>query len=119
MRGTGKLEVWRLLGERAPAARKGGRLEMIGPHFIDRHLDGRTWACGDAFSMADCAAAPALFYALAYVPLPPDHVHLAAYFERLVAHPAVARTIDQARPWLKYFPGRSGMDERFFDMHAD
>jgi glutathione S-transferase len=85
---------------------------------IDRHLDGRTWACGEAFSMADCAAAPALFYALAYVPLPPKLVHLHAYFERLVVHPAVARTIDQARPWLKYFPGRAGLDRRFFDTEA-
>jgi glutathione S-transferase len=85
---------------------------------IDRHLDGRTWACGEAFSMADCAAAPALFYALAYVSLPPKLVHLHAYFERLVVHPAVARTIDQARPWLKYFPGRAGLDRRFFDTEA-
>jgi glutathione S-transferase len=87
--------------------------------FLDRHLAGRLWACGDTFSMADCAAAPALFYARAYVPLPPQHVHLAAYFERLVAHPAVARTIDQARPWLKYFPGRAGLDRRFLDPEAE
>lgn len=86
--------------------------------FIDRHLQGRHWACGEAFSLADCAAAPALFYALAYVPLPPDHPHLAAYFERLVAHPAVARVIDQARPWLQYFPGRAGLARRFFDPSA-
>ncbi|HSV53701.1 MAG TPA: glutathione S-transferase family protein, partial [Burkholderiaceae bacterium] len=72
--------------------------------FIDRHLPGRTWVAGDAFSMADCAAAPALFYAVTYVPLPPQHVHLAAYFERLMDHPPVARTIDQARPYFKFYP---------------
>jgi glutathione S-transferase len=83
--------------------------------FIDRHLEGRTWVCGDAFSMADCAAAPALFYALTYVPLPSQHVHLAAYFERLIAHPSVTRTIDQARPWFKFYPGRAGLSRRFFD----
>lgn len=83
--------------------------------FIDRHLEGRTWVAGDAFSMADCAAAPALFYAVAYVPLSPQHVHLAAYFERLLAHPPVALAIDQARPYFKYFPGRAGLSRRFFD----
>jgi glutathione S-transferase len=83
--------------------------------FIDRHLEGRTWAAGDAFSMADCAAAPALFYAVTYVPLPPPHVHLAAYFERLMAHPSVALAIDQARPYFKFYPGRAGLSRRFFD----
>jgi glutathione S-transferase len=83
--------------------------------FIDRQLEGRTWVNGDAFGLADCAAAPALFYAATYVPLPPAHAHLVAYFERLVAHPAVARTIDQARPWFKYYPGRAGLSRRFFD----
>lgn len=83
--------------------------------FVDRHLEGRTWLAGDAFSMADCAAAPALFYALTYVPLPPQHVHLAAYFEQLMDHPSVAATIDQARPYFKFYPGRAGLSRCFFD----
>jgi glutathione S-transferase len=83
--------------------------------YIDRHLEGRTWVAGDGFSMADCAAAPALFYALTYVPLLPEHVRLNAYFERLMDHPSVARTIDQARPWFKFYPGRAGLSRRFFD----
>ncbi|MDM0001013.1 glutathione S-transferase family protein [Variovorax sp. J22P240] len=83
--------------------------------FIDRHLEGRTWVAGEAFSMADCAAAPALFYAVTYVPLSPQHVHLAAYFERLMDHPSVASTIDHARPYFKFYPGRSGLSRRFFD----
>jgi glutathione S-transferase len=83
--------------------------------FIDRHLEGRTWVAADAFSMADCAAAPALFYAVTYVPLSPQHVHLAAYFERLMDHPSVAATIDQARPYFKFYPGRAGLSPRFFD----
>lgn len=82
---------------------------------VDRHLEGRTWVSGDAFSMADCAAAPALFYAVTYAPLLPQQVNLAAYFERLMAHPSVARVIDQARPWFKFYPGRAGLDRRFFD----
>ncbi len=86
--------------------------------FIDRHLEGRTWVAGDAFSMADCAAAPALFYAVAYVPLLPQQVHLAAYFERLMAHPPVERTVEQARPFFTFFPGRDGLSARFFDPAA-
>jgi glutathione S-transferase len=83
--------------------------------FIDRHLEGRTWVAGDDFSMADCAAAPALFYAVTYVPLLPAHSGLNGYFERLMAHPSVARTIDQARPWFRFYPGRAGLSRRFFD----
>lgn len=82
---------------------------------VDRHLEGRTWVAGDAFSMADCAAAPSLFYAVTYVPLLPEQVHLVAYFERLMAHPSVAKAIDQARPFFKFYPGRSGLAKRFFD----
>jgi glutathione S-transferase len=82
---------------------------------IDRQLEGRTWVIGDAFSMADCAAAPALFYAVTYVPLSPQHVHLSAYFERLMDHSSVAATIEQARPYFKFYPGRAGLSRRFFD----
>ena len=83
--------------------------------WIDQKLEGRTWAAGPVFSMADCAAAPALFYAVAYVPLAPQQSTLAAYLERLMAHPSVARTVDQARPYFKYFPGRSGLSVRYLD----
>jgi len=85
---------------------------------IDRHLEGRTWVAGDAFSMADCAAAPALFYAVTYVPMAPQHTRLAAYFDRLMDHPSVARTIDVARPFFQYYPGRAGLSRRFFDPQA-
>lgn len=82
---------------------------------IDRQLTGRTWATGEAFTMADCAAAPALFYAVTYVPLPPERAQLAAYLERLWARPSVSRVIDAARPFFKYYPGRAGLARRFFD----
>ncbi|WP_129648108.1 glutathione S-transferase family protein [Peristeroidobacter agariperforans] len=82
---------------------------------IERQLEGRTWIAGEAFSMADCAAAPALFYAVTYVPLSPQHGHLSAYFERLMAHPSVAATIEHARPYFKFYPGRAGLSRRFFD----
>ena len=82
---------------------------------LERHLDGRTWMVADAFSMADCSAAPALFYAVTYVPPSPGQVHLAAYIERLMDHPAVAATIDQARDWFKFYPGRAGLSRRYHD----
>lgn len=82
---------------------------------IERQLEGRTWVAGNTFSMADCAAAPALFYAVTYVPLSAEHQRLATYFERLIDHPPVARTIDQARPYFKLYPGRDSLSKRFFD----
>jgi glutathione S-transferase len=82
---------------------------------VDRQLEGRTWICGDTFSMADCAAAPALFYAVTYVPFPSQHTRLSAYFERLVEHPSVAATIDQSRPYFRFYPGRAGLARRFYD----
>lgn len=85
---------------------------------VDTQLEGRDWIAGDTFSMADCAAAPALFYAVTYVPFAPEHTRLAAYFERLMAHPAVARTVEQARPFLRFYPGRAGLARRFYDPSA-
>ncbi len=106
-------------GERDARAVAQARASLASAYgFIERQLDGRTWVAADTFSMADCAAAPALFYAMAYVPLAPEHGRLAAYVERLMAHPSVALTIDQARPYFKFFPGRSGLSRRYFDPDA-
>ncbi len=66
---------------------------------------GDGWAAGGTFSLADCAAAPALFYADWVQPIGPAHPRTAAYRARLLAHPAVARTVDEARPFRHYFPG--------------
>ena len=106
-------------GERDPrsVARARDTLSMAYA-LIDRRLEGRTWVAGDAFSMADCAAAPALFYAATYLPLPPSQLQLSAYFERLMEHPSVAAVIDQARPYFKFYPGRAGLSRRFFDPTA-
>jgi glutathione S-transferase len=82
---------------------------------INDRLDGRYWVAGDTFSMADCAAAPALFYAVTYVAPLPQHKHLTAYIDRLMDHSSVARTIDQARPYFKFYPGRDGLSRRYFD----
>jgi glutathione S-transferase len=61
-----------------------------------------TWAAGEAFTLADCAAAPALFYADWVQPIPEGP--LKAYRARLLAHPAVARAVDEARPYRAFFP---------------
>ena len=67
-------------------------------------LHARTWAIGEAFTLADCAAAPPLFFANKLVPFA-EHKHLAAYFDRLSKRPSVARTFSEAEPFLKFFPG--------------
>jgi glutathione S-transferase len=71
---------------------------------LDVRLAGRTWAAGEAFSLADCAAAPALFYAGLAQPLDGFPV-AAAYRRRLLQRPSVARAIDEARPYFEFFPG--------------
>jgi glutathione S-transferase len=64
---------------------------------------GGDWICGDAFTLADCAAAPALFYANTIVPFS-AHRQLAAYYRRLLARPSFARAVDEARPYRHLFP---------------
>lgn len=71
---------------------------------IEEKLAGRTWAAGEAFSMADCAAAPALFYAALAAPLDGFPV-TAAYRARLLERPSVARAISEAKPFFPMFPG--------------
>jgi glutathione S-transferase len=80
---------------------------------IENQLDGRSWAAGERFTIADCAAAPALFYASILLPFPADRPRLAAYFERLLARPAVARVVAEAQPFFQYFPFREDMPARF------
>jgi glutathione S-transferase len=72
--------------------------------WLNTRMDGRTWASGDSFSLADCAAAPALLYADWTHAIPKDLEHLHAYRARLLARPSYARTLDEARPYRHYFP---------------
>jgi glutathione S-transferase len=65
--------------------------------------DGREWAAGASFSLADCAAAPALFYAGMVQPFA-GRPRLEAYYARLRARPAFARAVDEARPYRHFFP---------------
>jgi len=71
---------------------------------IDKEVATRTWAMGDTFTIADCAAAPALFYGNIVVPIGDAHKNLAAYFERLKARPSFARVLKQAEPYFAMFP---------------
>lgn len=72
---------------------------------LDAAMAGRTWAAGQDFSLADCAAAPALFYAGKIEPFAEIHPNLAAYYERLLARPSFARVLREAEPYFAMFPG--------------
>ena len=72
---------------------------------IESDMAGKTWAMGDAFTLADCAAAAPLFYANKVQPFADSHKNLAAYFERLTKRPSYARTLKEAEPYMKFFPG--------------
>jgi glutathione S-transferase len=71
---------------------------------IDRDMAARTWAAGGDFSMADCAAAPALFYANEVFPFGDAHGNVVACFARLRARPSFARVVQDAKPYLHLFP---------------
>ena len=72
---------------------------------LETELAGRTWAAGEAFSLADCAAAPALFYANKVAPLTQAHPVVSAYLDRLRDRPSLVRVLQEAEPYFAMFPG--------------
>jgi glutathione S-transferase len=72
--------------------------------WLDERLAGRAWAAGDAFTLADCAAAPSLLYAQWTHPIPERHAALLSYRKRLLARPSYARALAEARPYRQFFP---------------
>jgi glutathione S-transferase len=80
---------------------------------INRHIASRVWMSGQHFSMADCAAAPALFYASTLQPFPQESSHLRNYFERLVARPSFRRVLEEAKPFLSFYPFADQIPARF------
>ena len=72
--------------------------------WLDDTMTGREWAAGDAFSLADCAAAPALFYADWAHPIGDAFSNVCAYRRRLLTRPSFARAVDEARPYRPLFP---------------
>lgn len=71
---------------------------------IEKDMATRTWAAGETFTMADCAAAPALYYAQRLIPFSPGYPNTARYLERLQGRPSVARAIDGATPYFHMVP---------------
>jgi glutathione S-transferase len=72
--------------------------------WLDARMAGREWAAGD-FSLADCAAAPSLFYADWVHPIGEAYPNARAYRQRLLARPSFKRAVDEARPYRHFFPG--------------
>jgi glutathione S-transferase len=72
--------------------------------WLDTTLSGRQWAAGDSFSLADCAAAPALFYADWVQPISPTLTRVHGLRQHLLARPSFARAVDEARPYRHLFP---------------
>ncbi|WP_186121364.1 glutathione S-transferase family protein [Burkholderia gladioli] len=72
--------------------------------WLDGHMAERSWAAGEGFSLADCGAAPFLFYADWTHRIDRGFRHVIAYRERLLARPSFARAVDEARPYRKLFP---------------
>jgi glutathione S-transferase len=72
--------------------------------WLDKHMAQQAWATGSDFTLAECAAAPALFYADWVHPIGDQFPVARAYRGRLLARPSVARTIDEARPYRNFFP---------------
>jgi glutathione S-transferase len=82
-------------------------------------IDGQArkfpWAAGEHFSMADCAAAPALFYADLVEPIPLGYEYARAYRQALIRRPSVARVLDEAKPYFQYFPFRETLPAEYRD----
>jgi glutathione S-transferase len=92
-------------GERNPADVREARALLDKAYaWLDDRMAGREWAAG-AFGLADLSAGPQLFYADWSHPLDGRFPNVAAYRARLIARPAFARAIEEARPYRPFFPG--------------
>ena len=99
------LDVLRPEGSRDPYGAQLARDELtVAYDWLEANLGDGSWAAGDDFTLADCAAAPSLFYADWVEEIGPARPRLAAYRARLLAHPIVARAVDEGRPYRPYFP---------------
>ncbi len=72
--------------------------------WLEHRLDGRTWAAGEQFTLADCAAAPSLFYADWVHPIGASYSQVRRYRDQLLARPSFARAVDEGRRYRAYFP---------------
>jgi len=98
-------DILRPEGCRDPYGAEKARHDLhIAYDWLEANLGNGPWAIGEAFTMADCAAAPSLFYADWLEEIGPERPTLAAYRARLLAHPVVARAVDEGRPYRQFFP---------------
>jgi glutathione S-transferase len=88
----------------AYGAEQGRKNLHLAYDWLEANLPDSGWAAGDMFTLADCAAAPALFYADWVEEIGGGRPKVKAYRSRLLAHPVVARVVDEARPYRPYFP---------------
>jgi glutathione S-transferase len=98
-------DILRPEGSRDPYGAQQGRGNLhMAYDWLEANLGDGPWAAGDQFTLADCAAAPSLFYADWIEEIGPQRPRLSAYRARLLAHPVVARAVDEGRPYRPYFP---------------
>ena len=88
----------------AYGAELGRKNLQIAYDWLEANLPESEWAAGDSFTLADCAAAPALFYADWVEEIGEERPKLKAYRARLLGHPQVSRVVEEARPYRPYFP---------------
>jgi glutathione S-transferase len=99
------LDAFRAEGERDPRGVADAHRTLETAYgWLDERMRGREWACDGGPTLADCAAAPALFYADWAHEIPEAYEHVRAYRRRLLAWPAFARAVDEARPYRAFFP---------------
>lgn len=79
---------------------------------LETRLADRPWLAGEQFSMADCTAAPSLFYASTLVSFGAAQPRLAAYYDRLLQRPSVARTLEEAGPYFQFYPYKEALPPR-------
>jgi glutathione S-transferase len=92
-------------GKKDPFGVEQARSQLkVGLDVLEADMAKRTWAIGDDFSMADCAAAPALYYANEVMPFAQTHKRSMAYFARLKERPSYARALRESEPYLHMFP---------------
>jgi glutathione S-transferase len=103
----------RMRGANGDVARERATLDAA-YGMIDSQMADRTWIAGRNFSMADCAAAPALFYASTVQPFPQGLQHLRAYFDKLMDRPSVQRVTEEAKPYFALYPFADAIPKRFW-----
>jgi glutathione S-transferase len=92
-------------GERDPVGVAEARATIRSAYdLLERDMAGRTWAATDGFTLADCAAFPALFYGDKVEPIGSGRPNVAAYLGRLMQRPSVARVLEEAEPYFRMFP---------------